>query len=161
EKALNAWGLSILLTTPSRAQRLLLGRQLQSATDAKAMIWQAQDAATKRFIDALGAKSMSVPFAELAGHLSQGKIDTAIVPIAEENAQLMSAARYVCTTIVRIPKNYVLINQAVLQQLPANLQQALRAAAQATAADSWAQWSQADVENRKLISRSSAQTCEL
>src|SRR5262249_44953373 len=79
----------------------------------------------------------------------------------QENNKLMEASPYVCTTTVRIPKNYIVISQRAFQNLTPDMQANLRAAARTIETNSWARWDQAEAENRKRILAQGGRTCEL
>ncbi len=146
EKALSRNNAMLLYTAPWPPSGLYAKKELKSTADFKGLKVRTYDANSAEFVRLLGAEGIPIPFSELYTALSTGLVNAVLTStVTGVDAKLWEVTNYFHRINYAYPLNMVIVNKAMFDRLPKDVQQAILEAAKEVEAEQWKNSKKADL----------------
>ena len=130
DELLGRQGLMVLYAVPWPPQGLYANTELNAIGDMAGLKFRAYNAATERFAQLAGAVPTQVEVADLAQAFSTGRVDAMITsPSTGANTSAWDYLTHYYDIQSWMPKNVIVVNKAAFDALPAEVRDAVKAAA--------------------------------
>lgn len=148
EEKLSEQGLTLLYAVPWPGQSIYTKEPVESTADLQGASFRAYNSATERLATLMGAVPTQVETGDIPTAFSTGRVDAMITsPSTGVSSQAWDYTSNYTDTQAWLPKNMVIVNTSMLEELPDDQQQALMQAAEEAETRGW-EMSQAETESQ-------------
>jgi len=153
ESALAEDGLTLLFAVPWPPQGLYTKQEIARIDDMQGLKFRAYNTATERLAQLAGAVPTQVEAPDIPTAFSTGRVDAMITsPSTGANSKVWDFLSHYHDTRAWLPKNMVIVNESTFEALPAEQQEAVRAAAGEAEQRGW-EMSRAETEEKTQVLR--------
>ncbi len=152
EKALERNNAMLLYAVPWPPSGLYAKKLLKSTADFKGLKVRTYDANSAEFVRLLGAEGIAIPFSELYTALSTGLVNAVLTStVTGVDAKLWEVTSYFHRINYAYPLNMVIVNKAMFERLPKDVQEAVLAAAKQVEKEQWNNSKKADLASELAL----------
>ncbi len=152
EKALEKNNAMLLYAVPWPPSGLYAKKLLKSTADFKGLKVRTYDANSAEFVRLLGAEGIAIPFSELYTALSTGLVNAVLTStVTGVDAKLWEVTNYFHRINYAYPLNMVIVNKAMFERLPKDVQEAVLAAAKQVEEEQWKNSKKADLASELAL----------
>ena len=152
EKALERNNAKLLYAVPWPPSGLYAKKLLKSTADFKGLKVRTYDANSAEFVRLLGAEGIAIPFSELYTALSTGLVNAVLTStVTGVDAKLWEVTNYFHRINYAYPLNMVIVNKAMFERLPKDVQEAVLAAAKQVEEEQWKNSRKADLASELAL----------
>ncbi len=152
EKALERNNAKLLYAVPWPPSGLYAKKLLKSTADFKGLKVRTYDANSAEFVRLLGAEGIAIPFSELYTALSTGLVNAVLTStVTGVDAKLWEVTNYFHRINYAYPLNMVIVNKAMFERLPKDVQEAVLAAAKQVEEEQWKNSKKADLASELAL----------
>ncbi len=152
EKALERNNAMLLYAVPWPPSGIYAKKLLKSTADFKGLKVRTYDANSAEFVRLLGAEGIAIPFSELYTALSTGLVNAVLTStVTGVDAKLWEVTNYFHRINYAYPLNMVIVNKAMFERLPKDVQEAVLAAAKQVEEEQWNNSKKADLASELAL----------
>ncbi len=152
EKALERNNAKLLYAVPWPPSGIYTKKELKSTADFKGLKVRTYDANSAEFVRLLGAEGIAIPFSELYTALSTGLVNAVLTStVTGVDAKLWEVTSYFHRINYAYPLNMVIVNKAMFDRLPEDVQKAVLEAAKQIEDEQWKNSKKADLASELAL----------
>jgi len=152
EKALERNNAMLLYAVPWPPSGIYTKKELSSTADFKGLKVRTYDANSAEFVRLLGAEGIAIPFSELYTALSTGLVNAVLTStVTGVDAKLWEVTSYFHRINYAYPLNMVIVNKAMFERLPGDVQKAVLEAAKQIEDEQWKNSKKADLASELAL----------
>ncbi len=152
EKALERNNAMLLYAVPWPPSGIYTKKELKSTADFKGLKVRTYDANSAEFVRLLGAEGIAIPFSELYTALSTGLVNAVLTStVTGVDAKLWEVTSYFHRINYAYPLNMVIVNKAMFDRLPKDVQKAVLEAAKQIEDEQWKNSKKADLASELAL----------
>ena len=152
EKALARNNAMLLYAVPWPPSGIYAKKLLKSTADFKGLKVRTYDANSAEFVRLLGAEGIAIPFSELYTALSTGLVNAVLTStVTGVDAKLWEVTNYFHRINYAYPLNMVIVNKAMFERLPKDVQEAVLEAAKQVEKEQWNNSKKADLASELAL----------
>lgn len=152
EKALERNNAMLLYAVPWPPSGIYAKKLLKSTADFKGLKVRTYDANSAEFVRLLGAEGIAIPFSELYTALSTGLVNAVLTStVTGVDAKLWEVTNYFHRINYAYPLNMVIVNKAMFERLPKDVQEAVLEAAKQVEEEQWNNSKKADLASELAL----------
>ncbi len=152
QKALERNNAMLLYAVPWPPSGIYAKKELKSTADFKGLKVRTYDANSAEFVRLLGAEGIAIPFSELYTALSTGLVNAVLTStVTGVDAKLWEVTNYFHRINYAYPLNMVIVNKAMFDRLPGDVQKAVLEAAKQIEDEQWKNSKKADLASELAL----------